>query len=470
MNLSQVFLILNQRRLIVLITLLCTVVTTLGISLVLPKSYKASTTLVLNYKGVDSVTGSAIPAQLMPGYMATQVDIINSKSVALKVVDDLKLAENPSVKQDFEESMDGEGSIRDWLAELLLKKLEATPSRESSVLEVNFTGADPRFAAVVANAFARAYQQTAIQLKVEPLKKASNYFNDQVKVLRESLETAQNNLSRYQQEHGIVSVDNRLDVETARLNDLSTQLVIVQGQLMEASSRQRQAQGSDAAESPDVTATPVIQNLKSNITQAEAKLSEISARLGVNHPQYQAAKAELDKLNAQLASHVHAASNTVTGTKHILQRRESELRASLQSQKEKVLELNRARDELAVLTRELDSAQRAYDASKQRFSQTSLEGQANQTDVAVLTEAVPPSKPAGPKVVLNTVAAIFLGTLLGMMFAVLAEVLDRRLRSAEDFVNALEVPVLTTISWSTSKQKKGFAQRFLTVGNRLRTN
>lgn len=469
MNLSQILLILSARRWIILITLVCTVVTTAGVSLLLPKSYKATTTLVLNYKGVDSVTGATMPAQLMPGYMATQVDILTSKNVAMKVVDDLRLADNEAVKADFAESMKGEGSIRDWLAGLLLKKLEAVPSRESSVLDISFTGADPRFAAAVANAFARAYQQTAIQLKVEPLKKASSYFNDQVKVLRENLEAAQNNLSRYQQEQGIVSVDNRLDVESARLNDLSTQLVVVQGQLMEASSRQRQTQGSEASESPDVMANPLIQNLKSSIAQAEAKLSEVSERLGENHPMYQGAKAELGKLKAQLDTHVHAASNAVAGTARILQRRESEVRAALQTQKDKVLELNRARDELAVLTREVESAQRAYDATMQRFNQTSLEGQANQTDVAVLNEAVPPTEPAGPKVVINTIAALFLGSLLGVMFSVLAELLDRRLRSTDDFVEALEVPVLATMSWSAPK-KKGFASRILPFGPRLRTN
>jgi succinoglycan biosynthesis transport protein ExoP len=469
MNPSQVLLVLRPRRWIILITLLCTVVTTLVVSLLLPKSYKATTTLVLNYKGVDSVTGTTIPAQLMPGYMATQVDILNSKSVALKVVDELKLANNETVKADFAKSNNGEGDIRDWLAGLLLKNLEAVPSRESSVLTISFTGADPRFAAAIANAFARAYQRTAIQLKVEPLKRASSYFNEQVKVLRDHLETAQNNLSRYQQEKGIVSIDNRLDVETSRLNDLSTQLVVVQGQRMDASSRQRQTQVGAGGDSPDVMSSPLIQNLKSSISQAEASLSEISQRLGENHPQYQGGKAELDKLKTQLKLHVNSATSALYGNAHILTRRENEVRVALQAQKEKVLQLNVARDELALLTREVDSAQRAYDASMQRFNQTSLEGQANQTDVAVLTEAAPPAKASSPNVMMNTVTSVFLGLLLGLMFGLLAEFMDRRLRCADNFVEALDAPVLATLSWSPPK-RKGLAGRLLSLGTRLQAN
>ena len=73
-----------------MLTLLITVALALGVSLVLPKTYKATSTLLLNYKGVDPLTGLAMPGQLLPGYMATQVDIIGSKNVALRVVDQLE--------------------------------------------------------------------------------------------------------------------------------------------------------------------------------------------------------------------------------------------------------------------------------------------------------------------------------------------------------------------------------------------
>ena len=62
------------------------------------------------------------------------------------------------------------------------------------------------------------------------MRQAATYFTGQIKSLRVDLEAAQSKLSAYQQEHGLVSTDNRLDVESARLNDLSSQLVQAQGQ------------------------------------------------------------------------------------------------------------------------------------------------------------------------------------------------------------------------------------------------
>jgi uncharacterized protein involved in exopolysaccharide biosynthesis len=101
MNISQLLLALRARYKIVLLILAVTVITTVVISKMMPKTYSASTALVVNYKGVDAVTGLSAPSQLMPGYIATQVDIIKSRGVALKVVDALKLADNPEVQQQF---------------------------------------------------------------------------------------------------------------------------------------------------------------------------------------------------------------------------------------------------------------------------------------------------------------------------------------------------------------------------------
>jgi chain length determinant protein EpsF len=238
MNFSQFLLILKARFWIILVTFLLVVVTTAVVSLLIPKKFTATTSLVLNYKGVDPVTGVVLPAQLMPGYMATQVDIISSRNVAIKVVDQLNFAKSQSAQEQFIQEAKGKGDIRSWFADLLLKNLDVKPSRESSVIEISFSGNDPDFASAVANAFAEAYQQTNLQLKVDPAQKAASFLGDQTKTLRANLEAAQSKVSKYQQEKGVTNIIGSLDVESARLNDLSSQLVMAQSQAYESKSRQ----------------------------------------------------------------------------------------------------------------------------------------------------------------------------------------------------------------------------------------
>lgn len=452
MTLLQLLLVLRARRKIILYTLLSVMTVVAIASLVLPKTYKATTTLVLNYTGVDPVTGLAFPGQMVPSYVATQVSVINSRSVALKVVKKLKLAENPSHIKKFQDATNGYGSIDEWLAAGLLNKLDVVTVRDSNVIEVSFSSTAPEFSTAVANAFAIVYQNTNIELKADPVKKASLYFDDQIKTLRNNLETAQAKLSRYQQDKGMSSADSRYDVESVRLDELSKQLVTVQSQLLEANSRQRNVQEKPAAESPDVLANPLIQNLKASLAQEEARFSQVAEVYTPNHPHYQKAKAEVDKLRSELNNHIQAARNAIGNNARILQQREAELSAALAAQKVKVLELNRGRDQLSLITKEVESAQHAYDNATQRVAQTNLEGHFNQSDIAVLNPATPPFTHASPKLLFNLAISALAGILLGLGFAMLAEMLDRRVRSHNDLTDVLQITVLGTMSWRSPER------------------
>lgn len=468
MNPSLLLLALRARYKIVLLTLGVTVLAALAISLMLPKNYVASASMVVNYKGVDPVTGLSAPAQLMPAYMATQVDIIQSKRVALKVVDDLQLGSSPAVQAQFDKATGGRSTLRDWLADALLQKLDVVPARESSVLTINFRGTDPELVAKVANAFANAYLDISVQLKIDPVRQANGYITTQVKSLREQYEQAQSRLSRYQKDNDIYSADNRVDVETTRLNELSTQLVTVQSQSMDAASRRRQAQ-SDSRASPDVMNHPLVQSLQSSLALAEARLAETAQRLSPNHPQYSAARSEVDKLRANLEAQMRMASNSVAATADITERRESELRVAVAAQKAKVQALNGARDEFSVLTNEMENARRAYELASQRQNQISLEGQSKQADIAVLTAATLPLQAAGPRTLLNLALAVIVGATIGLGAVLALELLDQRIRSSPQLVDAFDLPVLGVLRKPTQASRKKQSSHQPAGGDGVRT-
>ena len=441
MNLTLLLLMLRARLKIVLATFLVTVLTATAVSLMMPKYYRATTQVVLSYTGVDTVTGSPLLAATMPGFVQTQIDIIKNRSVALKVVDDLQLTSNVTLRELFEDATEGRGSIRDWIANRLMARLAVDPSADSSVLSITYEDKESRMAADVANAFARSYRDLSTQLKVEPAQYAADYFSKQAKSLRDNLERAQNKLSEYQQKNGITSADEKLDVEVARLNDLSQQLVMAQSMAIEARSRQAGA----GIDSPDVAQNPVVQSLRIDEGKAASKLAELSERLGSNHPQYIAAQAELSKIRGELSRQIGSASNSISGNARIHERREADLRAQVAMQKAKVLEVNRTRDELSVLKKDVEMATKAMDTTAQRFTETSMEGQANHSDVSLLSPALPPGMPASPRVGLNIALSMVLGLLLGTALGLIMELLDRRVRSSNDVANLLRVPVISLI-------------------------
>jgi succinoglycan biosynthesis transport protein ExoP len=456
MNLSLLLLALRARYKIVLLALGVTILVATAFTLTRPKSYIAGVSMVVNYKGVDPVTGLSVPAQLMPGYIATQVDIIKSRSVALKVVDNLNLASSPKVQAQFQNATGGTGTLRDWLADSLLSGLDVVPARDSSVLNINYRGKDPEAVARMANAFAEAYLDVSVQLKINPVKRASGFITGQIKTLRDQFELAQSRLSKYQKDNNIFSADNRVDVETARLNELSSQLVTVQSQGMDTASRRLQVEGNSRT-SPDVMNNPVVQNLQNSLSLAEARFADTSQRLAPNHPQYISAKSEVDKLRSNLQEQIRMSSASVMATADINQRRESELRAAVTEQKAKVQALNGSRDEFSLLTNEMENARHAYELATQRLNQISLEGQSKEADIAILTAATPPLSAAGPHMLTNILLAAVVGAILGLGGALLLELMDQRIRSTSQLADAFDLPVIGAIRKSQISSGKNRA-------------
>ncbi|MCB1914940.1 MAG: chain length determinant protein EpsF [Rhodocyclaceae bacterium] len=443
MTFQQFLLILRARAWLVALVTIAAAALALGISLILEKQYTAEASVLVDVKSGELLPGSGVPAQFLPGYMATQVDIINSDRVARRVVERLKLDQSPVAREQWLADTEGLGDIRIWLAELLKRKLEVRPSRESSVVHIGFTGSDPAFAAVVANAFAESYIDTNLELKVEPARQYALWFDDRTASLREKLEAAQGRLSAFQQEKGIVATDERLDVENARLAELSSQLSAVQAQRVE--SRSRQAQTGSAETLPEVMQNSLIQSLKADLARQEATRQQLAGRLGRNHPELARANAEIASLRDRLAAEVRRIASSLGTTTRVNDQRESEIRAALDAQKQRVLELKGQRDQIDVLKRDVDNAQRAYDMVTQRLAQTSLESENQQTNVVVLTPAVAPIEHSKPTLVLNVAVATFLGLLLGVCSALLRELSDQRVRGVADLGDSLDMPVLGVI-------------------------
>lgn len=433
------------------------------IGLLAGSAYKATASVVISSRGIDAVTGQSLPPQMAVNQVATQADIIGSKTIARKVAQALKLNENETFVSEFSRTGYASGQMDEWIAERLLKNLDVKVGRESGVIDIVYKESSAEMAAMTANAIAKQYLETNIRLKEEPLRQASGYFLEMNKALRQQLEAAQDKLSRYQQEKGIVSIDDKVDVETARLNELSTQLVGTQAQLIDARSRQQSAGGELGGDQPDIMGNPLVQSLKISLALSEARFAQAGDKYQAGHPHYRTAKSELDKLRAQLDAAMHSMVNSMRANAEILQQREVDLHIAVDMQKSKVLALNRSRDELHVLGKEVEAAQRAYDMSTSRMSQTTLEGDANQADAALLELALPPLKPSGPGLLLTSSLAALLGALVAVMICLLREMRDRRIRSAQDLFGTLGVPVLGILGHAMPHRQRLHAMRSISV-------
>jgi len=445
MNFQQVLRVIVARWWVIVLVCSAALAATGAICAIQPDQYTATTSLVIEPRGNDALGVATAGGQLLAQtYLATQIDVLQSERVSREVVKALGLDRNTQAVEQWREATQGKGTVDSYYAGVLSKKLEIKPSRESSVVNLSFTGADPQFAARVADTWAKTYIATSLELRNQPSRLYASWFDEQLKSLRTDLEQAQAKLSAFQQTNGIVAGDERLDVENSRLAELSQQLAMAQSQSVDA--RSRADSGAASVRSvPEIGATAVVQALRTELLRSETRVQEASQQYGRNHPTLERMVAERTSLRERLDTELANASGSIASVSGVSDRREAGLRAAVSTQKQRVLQLRQQRDAMSTLQREAENAQRVFDAALQRLAQTRLEGQNTQTNAYVLNAATVPAERSSPKVQRNLLLSGVLGLLLGVAAAFLVELIDRRIRSVDELEAGLKLPVFGSI-------------------------
>ncbi|AWI54425.1 chain length determinant protein EpsF [Aquabacterium olei] len=451
MSFADFLRVLRARWILALTTLLAVVILALVGSLLWPKKYTAKAVVMVDMK-MDPVAGtSTIGVMPSAAYLATQVDIIESGHVARKVVRAMNLAQNTAMREEWADATRSEGDFEAWLADKVGKNLKVAAARESNVIEIEYESADPGFSAALANAYAKAYMDSTVQFKTAPARQYSDFFEERARLARQKMESAQAKLSQAQQDKGIVVTDERLDVETAKLNDLAGQVTTLRGVMADASSRRSQAV-ANAEISPDAMSNTVISSLKGDLARQEAQLDQSLERFGEQHPTIVELRAAIASTRAKIRAEVGRVSSSLNASSQISSSRASAIQAAYEEQRQKVLKMKQDRNDLLVLEREVEAAQRVFDAIQARQSQMSLEGSNSQTNIVVLGPATAPTSPSSPRLALNLVLATLLGGMLSLGLTLGAEFLDRRVRSASDVTTLIELPVIGTLPGPNARQ------------------
>ncbi|MES2561777.1 MAG: Wzz/FepE/Etk N-terminal domain-containing protein [Pseudomonadota bacterium] len=422
--------------------------------LVLPDKYTAVASVVIDSRGLNHVLGIAGTAVAQSTLIATQSNIVVSERVAQRVVADLALTRDPTLQAQWQAATNGTGDANAWIALRILNKLKVSRAApDSTVLNIFYSDPNPARAAEFANAFAQAYLTVALDLSVSPSRTTARFFDDRTKSTRESLQAAQRRLSIYQREHGIVSGDEKLDIETAQLNELATALTTSRTRRIDSRSRTQQASGN-ANTLPDVLQNPVVQALTTEVARAEAKLKELSNSLGVNHPQYRAAKEELAELQSKLAEQSSRVASSLSVGERASSQGEAEILGAMNAQRARVLQLKNRRDQLSIMERDVDNAQKAYDQALQRFSQTTQESQSGLNDATILTRASVPFESSRRSPLLTVPFAAIAGFLLGIVTALTLEHRAPRIRSSRDLSEAFELPILGSVGYASIPRER----------------
>lgn len=449
MTVSQFLLALRARWVSALVVFVAVIGLGLAFTLSLPKKYTATGSVVLDVKSPDPIAGLVLPGMMVSGYMATQVEVLKSERVMLRAIRELRSDQDPELRAHWIRSANGQGSFEAWLAGQMEKALHAWPAKESNVIVVSYTARERQVAADTVNAVIAAYIATTLELRTDPAKEFNALFDQSTKRLRDELDRARSRFSAFQQSNGIVAVDEKLDIENARLSELSTQMVQLEAAANLSSSRHAQAirRGDQMDE---VLNNPTIMALSTDLARAQASLRELDERYGERHPKTIEARANIRELSSRLDQERARIVGGLAVNNAANQARLKSLRVALEAQRARVLRLKSLREDAAVLQRDVENAERSYDAAFAKRSQSTLESQATQTNVSLIKQATAPAKPSSPRVALLLSVSLLLAAILGLATAIVREYRDWRLRADADVLDALKQPLLGVLPRRTS--------------------
>lgn len=462
MQLQDFWLIISERKRIVMLAFCATVLSTLIGSLLWPAKYQSTATLMLDYDSSNPMNmGAAVASGLSSiEYINTQIEIIKSRRIAEGVVDILRLDKVPEIVASYNEAKSGHSlffwrkpldqDIKGWLASNYLSQgLKVEPARDSRFLYISFKSPDPAFSAAAANAFARSYTDYNLELKVTPFREAGKWFSEKLKDAKGYSDKASEQLREYQQKKGIIAQQGAVyDDAVQRLDQINRELASAKAKLYEsrvALKRAEDAKGNYES-LPEVLANSFVQNLKAEKVKLETQLNELSAKAGSAHPQYIRLQSSLDTVNGKLKTEVQNIINAIRQDNASATQRVTQLESAVGGLKRESSSVNVSRFELDTLSRESESSKQVYDAMLKKYNETSIQGDINRTNVFIVDAAAPPTAKSSPKIVLNLALSIFVGLFLGVGLAFFFDYLDDTVKGAEAIERQLGIPVLGTIT------------------------
>jgi uncharacterized protein involved in exopolysaccharide biosynthesis len=251
-----------------MLALVATIVAALAVAFVMPKKYVGQAVLIVDARDEQAIipSRSSVSLSTRAAYVATQIELVQSGRVATQVARDLNLAQNAELREAWQDDTGGVGAIDVWIGNLLLQKLKVNNSA-SNLITVEYSSKVPKVAAQIANGFAKAYLERFSSCATSRCARPRSGSTSSSPGMRNQVTQAQNKLTAFQKQKGILAADERLDIESARLTELSTQMLAARTAFYDAQSKYKQASELVASGgSPDamaeVMASPAIAAVK----------------------------------------------------------------------------------------------------------------------------------------------------------------------------------------------------------------
>lgn len=427
-----------------------------------PKSYRAATVLQVERRlagpvRVEDIIGveSYWDAQ---SFYPTQFELIRSRGMAERVVQRLRLAEDPIFNPEraalFASPAGGGASSLDArelarLAGRIQSGLTVRPVKDTRLVEISYVSPSPELAARIANGVAEAYIDWGIEMRGISVEKASSFLNSQIESIKREIADKEAELQAYSRSAtDIVALDPASNVALQRLEALNRDYIGAVSERINKEARYQQLINSPRDAVPESVAGGLVASLRSEVLRLEREYASKLATYKPEWPAMQSLKEQIDKARQNLNAAYDDAVRAARTEYETALRREQSLAEELTRQKGQALELNSAAVAYNNLKVEVQTRRTLLDELLRKQSQTEVASRmqgSRESNVVVVDRALPPGTPFRPSLPRHLGLGVTLGLLAGLGLAYGLHFLDRTLKRPEDVERVLGLPVLGVI-------------------------
>ena len=430
-DLKKLFSLMIEKKMIVIaIIVICTIIATI-VAFVLPKSYQ-STTLVRVKSGSSSMSGYAAMAAGFgidiggggAGSPESYIELMKSREVLEPIIAELDLPD------EDKEKMTAAGFAK--------SNLEVTNMKKTDLITIVAYGKTPEEAQMISQGVADNFLALMTKLNKEDNSTTLKFLDERIKIAKEEMETAENKLAAYQQEHKIYAPDEQAKAIIANLNNYDTTIAQLQAQSEGNSAKlagvtsQLEQQNASLLEY-NVSDNANIGNIRESIVNKRVELVGLQQQFTDEHPDVIKAKEELNSLEKSLSDEIVKAVNSQSVTLSPVQasllkdKISTEVQISVNNASLEALKAKQAEAQENIATLSADSVEymrlernakitgQVYTSLVQNYEQTRIQEAKDSMDIQIIDAADLPNEdmPAKP----NKKLIVVIGFALGIMIS-----------------------------------------------------
>lgn len=503
--------VIIKRKWYVIVFLICTIITTVAITLMMAPVYKSTVVIkidkddpnILSFKGVEITKPG-------PDYYTTQYELIKSRTMAEKVIKKLELHKNKdfvpvedglakikntvtgiinlpikflnSLHKDSQEIKDSSHSVvtnsdvPEWAINSLIGRIEVNPVKNSQLVKVSFESNKPDLSEKVANTIAESFIEYDLESRVAASKEARDFLSRQIELIKAKVESSEKALNEYSSRNEIIFIDsNKQSILNQKLAEVSAALNAVTTERMQKEALLKEVSES-GHENPAILNYPLIQGLKREYAILEAEYFNLLKTYTPDYPKMKSLKSQMDAILERIEKEKASIIRSIESDYNAALKKEINLSRAFDSIKKKVLDFQERVVQYQILKREVDVNKELHNNLLQRLNEVGVAAMSKATNIQIVDRAIFPRIPYKPNKGINLLLSILFGFMGGIGLAFVVEYFDNTVKDAKDIENIVQLPSLGMIPLQKdittskkpqivySKEKNPVAEIFRSIG------